>query len=194
MEIFKSFIRVSFLVMLLGTLSVGCERSGQNVQAARENASSNDHGVNAKALREPDKRFIIETEQHNIKERSLGRVVVQKSTNSDVKEYAQMLVDDHTKALNDLVKLVENVGMNQPAGLPEVKDEAQDRLNGLSGPTFDREYINLMVKDYEQAISKFKSQETAAQDQSVRDYAKHILPVLQKHVNKAPELQGKLNK
>jgi putative membrane protein len=190
MEIYKSLMRMGLVAILLSLLSVGCQRSNEGVQAAREDKSKSDRTT---TLTTAEKRFIIDAERDDIKERSLARVVVEKSTNDDVKDYAKMLVNDHTKALRDLVDLMTKAGMNQPGGLPEVKHEAQDQLNKLSGPAFDREYINLMVQDHKKAIAKFQQEETTAQDESVRNYVKQVLPVLQKHLNKALELQAKLN-
>jgi len=192
MEAYRRLTRLSLAGILLVAFTFGCQRSNQTVQAARENTTSNDRQANTNRLSEADKRFITEAEEDNIKERSLGRIVVEKSTNSDVKHYAQMLVDDHTEALRDLVELMQNAGMSQPSGLPAVKHEAQDRLNGLSEPAFDREYIDLMVRDHEKAVSKFRQEENTAQAESVRAYAKRVLPVLQKHLDRARELQGKL--
>src|SRR5262252_333260 len=182
MEIYKSLMRVGLAAILLGLLSVGCQRSNEGVQAARD-----------KTLTEAEKQFINDAVRDGVKERSMGRVVVAKTTNADVKDYAKMVVNDHSKALNDLVDLMKEAGMNQPGGLPEVKHEAQDRLSELSGPAFDREYINLMVQDHQKAISKFQQEETTAQDESLRNYVKQVLPMLQKHLEKAQELQAKLN-
>jgi putative membrane protein len=185
MQMINASWRAGFAAILL-TLTFGCERSSQNVRAAKEDAST--------SLSEADRKFITEAEEDNIKDRTLARVVIEKSTNSDVKDYAQMLVDDHTKALRNLVDLMENAGMKQPSGLTEAKNEADTRLRGLSGAALDREYINLMVQDHEKAVAKFQKEETSAKSQSVRDYAKQVLPVLEKHLKKARELQSQLQR
>jgi putative membrane protein len=180
------FIGFGVLTILISIAGFGCERGKQNVQAAPENIVADRDG-----LSKADKTFVIQAEEDNIKERNLGRVALEKSANRDVRNYAQMLIDDHTKALRELVDLMEKKGIRQPSGLPEVKHEALSLLNGLSGPSFDRKFVDVMVDDHEKAVAKFRDEVTAAQDQSVREYASHILPVLEKHLQKARELQGR---
>jgi len=178
------FVQTGSFALLFTLVAFGCSRGNQNVQAARENSNGRHSSIT-----EADKAFLIEAEQDNIKERNVGRVAVERADDASVKSYAQMLVDDHTKALRDLVKIMEQEGIRQPGDLPEVKHEALSKLNGVSGATFDREFINLMVNDHEKAVSKFRCEQTAAQDESVRQYAKDVLPVLEKHLKKAKELQ-----
>jgi putative membrane protein len=77
--------------------------------------------------------------------------------------------------------------------LPEAKHEALDKLSKVSGPQFDNEFIRMMVDDHQKAVAKFKEEETAAQNEDVRKYAKDVEPVLEKHLQKAQELQNKLS-
>jgi putative membrane protein len=177
-------VTIGSVFLSLGVWS--CQERNQSVQAARDTVARGHTSLSA-----ADQQFITQAEKDNIKERDLGRVVVEKSGNKDVKAYAQMLIDDHTKALDDIVSLMKSKGMNQPAGLPEVQHEALARLNGISGPTFDREFIQVMIADHKKAVSNFEHEQTAADDAAVRDYAGRILPVVQKHLQKAEDLQSR---
>ena len=140
-----------------------------------------------------DKNFLKRAEEDNIKEENLGRIVVQKTQNSDIRDYAQMLVDDHTKALKDLVDLMNQKGMRQPRSLPKLQHEALSKLNRLSGEAFDREFINHMVEDHQTAVAEFRQEANMAQDSDVKNYANHMVPALEKHLQRAQELQGKLS-
>jgi putative membrane protein len=173
----------AMLAAVLGLSSVGCQRPSETgVQAARE----------TNTLTDSDRHFLTKAETDSIKERELGRAVVQKSQNSDVRDYAQMLVDDHTKALKDAVDLMKDKGMPQPKGLPEAEHESWAKLKQMSGPAFDREFINMMVQDNQNAVKEFQHEANMAQDYDVKIYASSVLPVLQKHLQKAQELQKKM--
>ncbi len=183
-------MRLNLRILSTGVLSVllsialfGCQRSGENVQAARDNKT---------VLSDSDKNFLMKAEKDNIAEQEIGRFAAEKTQNKDVKDYAQMLVDDHTKALNDLVDLMNKKGMAQPNGLPKVEHDAMNKLNGLSGADFDREFINMMVEDHQKAVSEFRQEKDMAQDKDVKSYADNVLPVLEKHLQKAQELQRNL--
>jgi putative membrane protein len=191
MRVDLRFLSVSILATVLSLAVFGCERSGENVQAARE--TTNEDRPNKAVLIAADKDFLAKAEKDNIEEQNLGRVVVEKSQNKDVKDYAQMLVDDHTKALNDLVDLMNEKHVRQPKGLPDAKHEALSKLNGLSGAEFDREFIKMMVEDHQKAIAEFRQAQNTAQDEDVKKYAAHFLPTLEKHLKRAQELQRKLS-
>ena len=172
---------------------VGCQQSNRNVQAARQTSSGTGNTTNKAVLSDSDRDFVKKAEDGDIKERNIARVVVEKSQNKDVKDYAQMLVDDHTKDLRRVVDLMNQKGMSQPKNLPEVKHEALGKLERLSGGDFDREIVNTMVEDHKKDITDFQKAVNAAQDEDVKYYAMHTLPVLQQHLRKAQELQQKVS-
>jgi putative membrane protein len=180
----------SILGAALFLMIAGCQQSGQNVQAARE--TTTDTGDRTKAvLNDADKNFLKKAEEADIKERNLGRVMLEKSQNKDVKDYAQMLVDDHSKNLRDAVDLMNQKGMAQPKELPEVKHEALDKLNAMSGPELDREFVKMMIDDHQKDVSEFRNQANTTQDKDVKDYATQTVSMLEKHLQKAQELQAK---
>src|SRR5262249_40530949 len=95
-------------LFLLGS----CQRSPQSVQAAREapgvtneNPAKTGHDA---LLNKGDREFMRRAEDFDLQQRNLGRFILEKSQNSDVRNYAKMLVDDHTKNLHNAVALMED--------------------------------------------------------------------------------------
>lgn len=186
MTFHRQVLAAGFLAVAL--TGYGCQKpADENVQAARENNADDKVG-----LSQADAAFLKQAEVDSIKERSIARNALEKSQNGDVRDYADMLVDDHSKALENAVDLLEKKGMPQPDGLPEAKQEALGKLDGATGPGFDREFVNMMVMDHEKAISAFRTHQGVAQDADVKEYIDDTLPTLEKHLEKARELQGKL--
>ena len=181
-----------------------CERNNSNnVQAAREPEpatapapSSMPSGstpvATANTLTGADRDFVMQAEKDNLQERVLGRMAQEQSQNSDVKSYGKMLVKDHNDALQQLVDLMNKNGMPQPKTLPEERTDAIKKMEGLKGPAFDKEFVNLMVEDHQKAIELFQKEANSAQNPDVRDYAKDVLPTLQKHLKDAKNLLGKI--
>jgi putative membrane protein len=185
------FIPICILSGMLSVATLGCGRANDGVEASRTDSSPAASDV--AVLSEADKMFLHEAAANSVKERSAARVALEKSTDGDVKDYADMLVDDHTAALDDLVRLMEKHGIRQPADLPEAQHEAVGKLNGLSGAALDREFINTMVQDHQAAVAKFQQEQTTAHHEAVREYAKDLLPTLEKHLKEAQELQNKFS-
>jgi putative membrane protein len=81
--------------------------------------------------------------------------------------------------------------MDHPQMDPEQK-AIFDKLSGLSGAEFDREYISLMVKDHEKAVSLFEQVSTTSSDPEIKAWAAGTLPTLQEHLKIARDLQAKV--
>ena len=182
--------RQLMVLMLTGALTgfgLGCQRSDDRpVEAAAEPAD------NEKALTQTDKDFLNHAEEDHLKEQTIARLAKTKSTNNDVKDYAEMLDADHTSGLDDTLDLMRKYNMPDRTDLDTVRRNATEKLDNLSGAAFDREFVTMMVGDHELAIDAFKV-ESATQNEDVRDYVNDMLPKLQKHMDHAMELQGKLN-
>jgi putative membrane protein len=193
MRLNMRFFTAGILGAALLLFLAGCQQSDQNVQAARETTADTGDRTNKTVLNDSDRDFLKKAEDGDIKERNIGRVVLEKSQTKDVKDYAQMLVDDHTKDLRKVVDLMNQKGMAQPKELPEVQHEALGKLNGLSGAALDREFMSTMVEDHQKDITEFRKEVNSAQDEDVKYYAQHTLPVLQEHLQKAQMLNEQLS-
>jgi putative membrane protein len=187
MRIFAAGILGTALLLVIS----GCQRSDENVQAARETTADTGDRTSKAVLNDSDKEFLKKAEEGDIKERDMGRVVLEKSQNKDVKDYAQMLVDDHAKDLRKVVDLMNQKGMPQPKDLPQVNNEALGKLNGMSGAALDREFTRMMMEDHQKAINEYRKEVNSPQDEDVKYYAEHTLPTLQEHLRKAQELETK---
>jgi putative membrane protein len=79
-----------------------------------------------------------------------------------------------------------NTGMN----MDDQKD--MNKLSGLSGDAFDREYVNMMVKDHEKDVKEFEKASTKAKDPDVRAFAAKTLPTLREHLQQVRDIQGRM--
>jgi putative membrane protein len=197
----QKILATGVFVFAFAFTSVSCQRNPQNVQAAREdtvpgatnqNPSRAANSGKDALLSQADQTFMKNAEDGSIRERNLARVAMQRTQNSDVRDYAKMVADDHTKDLHNIVNLMESKGIPQPKNMPEVKHQAEGMLDSLNGPAMDRAFIETMIKDHQKDVEEFTKEERSGEDPAVRDYAAHELETLQKHLQKAQELQSKL--
>ena len=141
-----------------------------------------------------DQQFIMETAQGNQAEVQAGKLAAQKASDPGVKRFAQKLVDDHTKANQQLQSLPGANQALQSASPPDDKRQEIDQLSGLSGKEFDRAFIDQMVQDHEKAVSKFQEVASSATDPQVKQFASQTLPTLQKHLEQAKALQSRVSR
>jgi putative membrane protein len=126
----------------------------------------------------------------NVAEVELGKMASGKATNPQVKEFADMMVKDHTDALNKLRAIP---GAPATDVKPNAKQkQTADRLSRLSGAEFDQEYMKTMVTEHQEA-AKFLEQQT--RNRSNADLAKasqELLPTVRHHLQRAQEIQKEL--
>jgi putative membrane protein len=146
--------------------------------------------------------FLNRAMEMNQAEIELSRLAQNKSQNPQVKEYAEMMIQDHTQALD---KLRSAAGTSQ--GQPQLNKQHQqvlDRLSNLSGTQFDTQYMDTMVRDHKEAVQMFQResnsgstatsqrQKPGADTNKDAEIAREMLPTLQKHLDKAEMIQGGL--
>src|SRR2546427_11132253 len=176
-------LMIYLIVMIVGLGLTACNRD-RGVQAAPEDRQPT--GTPA------EQDFMMKAAQINMSEIAIARFVLQKSQNSDVKDYANMIQSDHSSALEDLTDLMKDKGVSLPSTLsPETKMDIE-KMTALSGADFDREFINLMVADHQKAIEMFRDQVDIAPHPDVVKYAEDLLPTLEMHLEKGQKLQSKL--
>jgi putative membrane protein len=95
------------------------------------------------------------------------------------------MVDDHSKANDQLKQIATSKGVNLPTELDRSTQRELDKLSKLSGAEFDREYMKHMVSDHKKDVSEFKSEANRAKDPDVKQFAASTLPTLQQHLDLA---------
>lgn len=130
-----------------------------------------------------DRAFISKAMEGGIAEVQLGQLAQQKSQSNDVKQFAQKMVSDHGQMGDKWLKPVaQQMGISEPKG-PSKKDKKEiEKLQGLSGQDFDREYIAMMVKDHQKDLKEFREEANAAQDPNVKQIADKGSQVIEQHL------------
>ncbi|HLK51086.1 MAG TPA: DUF4142 domain-containing protein [Bryobacteraceae bacterium] len=141
-----------------------------------------------------DNTFITKAAQGGMAEVELGRLASQHASNDKVKQFGQRMVDDHSKANDELKKVASKQGATIPSAL-DPKDQAElDHLSKLSGAEFDRAYMQDMVKDHRMDVAEFRREANNGQDPDVKAFASKTLPTLEDHLKTAEETQKELKK
>jgi putative membrane protein len=134
-----------------------------------------------------DQKFVREAAAGGMAEVELGNLAQQKASNEEVKSFGKRMVDDHGKANNELKTLAQNKNITLPSDLTAKDKALKDRLEKLSGPAFDRAYMQAMVQDHKKDVNEFRHESTSAQDPDVKQFAAKTLPTLEDHLKMAED-------
>ncbi len=168
------------------------ESPQQSPNTVQNQGLDNFHAINGQPS-PSDLQFVKKALQGGMAEVQLGQLALQKSSNDQVKQFAQRMIDDHTKMINDMKPIASQLGIKIPNG-PDKKDKAEiAKLSALSGSDFDQAYVKDMVKDHKMDDSDFKSEISSGQSQMVKDAASKGDPIIESHLQQIQGIAQSMN-
>jgi putative membrane protein len=150
--------------------------------------------VDSTKLTDGQTDFVLKAAIGSMTEIEASTLALQRSENPKVKQFAQMMVTDHTKASTELARIAKSKGLALPGTLPATEKKKMDALNDTQGNDgFDRQYMMMMVSDHAQTLTLFELAKTYS-DKEIQNFASKSLPMLQMHAKHANELSTMLEK
>ncbi len=138
-----------------------------------------------------DQRFAMEAARGGMAEVQLGQLAKDKGSSDAVKNFGQQMVDDHTKANEQLKAIATQSGITLPTDVSAKDKAGMGRLSKMSGEAFDRAYMQMMLKDHKKDIAEFQKEANGGKDANIKKFASDALPTLQHHLQMAQEASGK---
>jgi putative membrane protein len=148
-------------------------------------------GGQATMLSSTDRKFMMDAAAGGMAEVEMARLALEKASSADVKRYAQQMIDDHTRANEELMQVASQKGVQLPTG-PDTKHMAlMGRMRNLSGAEFDRMYIKEAgINDHAKMEKLFMKESRSGKDADARGFATKTLPAVQMHLRMAREMSG----
>ncbi len=150
------------------------------------------NGPAASMRQQPDQSFLDKASEANVSEVRLGRLALKKSDNPQVKRFAHRMIRDHRKAEKQLRRDTKGAGTEMPTQMSKDAEDLYNKLSQESGPQFDRDYMQAMVKDHQKDVNEFKDQAQNANSSVAKSYAQQTLPTLQEHLKMAQRIDQKV--
>jgi putative membrane protein len=141
-----------------------------------------------------DKAFIKKAAEDNITETQLGKLAQEKGSSEAVKQFGKRMVDDHTKASQQLSAVAPKMDVEVPTELAHGGKKTYDKLAKLSGPDFDRAYAKQMLNAHKEDVDAFQREAQLGKVPEVRTFAAKTLPVIQEHRKMAEEMQNGISR
>lgn len=194
-------MKKSILILLIAAgayMFQSCDSSNKSADDTVEHAMDENEemldqrGDNAN-IEDDDTDFAVTAANSGMAEVKASEVAQQKAQDQRVKDYAAMLVQDHTKANEELKTLAANKNITLPAAPGEEHLQDISDLNENSGTEFDKEYMSMMVDDHQKDVDLFEEAAEDSDDAEIRAFASKTLPTLKKHLEEAKTLEESLD-
>lgn len=126
--------------------------------------------------------YLVGAYQDGLTEIQLSQLALQKTTNGDVRRFAQRMIDNHTQVNNRITTLAQQKGVNLPNALTSDRQAVLDEVARFSGADFDKTYMDQNVVVHVKGVRQAGRQSDQGRDPEVKGFAQLTLPVLTAHL------------
>ncbi len=154
----------------------------------RETQHQEAGSVEASAPAMRDKLFLRQAVANGMLELQLSQLAQRKASGEDVKEFAARLVVDHSRMEEALRSAAETQGVMLPTRLPSQERAVYERVNGLSGDAFDREYIKTIANNHHRDLREFRSEAASTSDAALRTTVQDETKTIHQHMVVADQI------
>jgi putative membrane protein len=133
--------------------------------------------------------ILAQLHQANLKEITIGKLAQEKASTSEVRAYADQLVQDHTNVDQMLVAIAQKTGAHLHEGAHAKL--ADKKLSSAGGAPFDRLFLQQTGADQERLIRSLQQEREDASDDDIEELIDKIVPILEQHHELAQILMKK---
>lgn len=172
-------------IVLSIVASLGTAAHAQSASNAGKTASTSA----ATTISKDDADRLVGIAQANIAEIETGKLALQKSRNPDVKAFAQMMIDDHTKGLAETKKVAAAKKVTLPSETDIGHQKLAAELKALPADQFDEGFAKRAgVAGHANVLASLKKDMSAVEDADVKALAAKLEPTVAHHLAMAKKL------
>ena len=198
----KRILLAPLCAVALLASTASCTSNGDSVdqaqktnEARHENATANTEMGDLKQDKlDFDSEFMTKAASGGMLEVELGHLVAQRGATPEGKKFGQQMVDDHTKANEELKALAAQKNITLPSTLGEDHREVLDDVTDEKGVDMDKKYLKEMVKDHEEDVKEYTEASVRASDPNVKAFAAKNVPILKEHLSMAQRMLAAVDK
>jgi putative membrane protein len=140
----------------------------------------------------PDAVFAREASLGGAAEVDAAKLAARKAQSASVKDFANLMASDHSKA-NDKLRAAIGDNRIKTSAAPDLDHKVMlDQLNQANGKGFDELYIRGQVMEHQKTAQLYEWIIDSGQDPRLTEYAMQTLPVVLHHLEMARSLQAQL--
>jgi putative membrane protein len=185
---------LNFSKIILATGLVLCTLNSCKKEEALENQTESlqqpDNEVTE--VIENDADFLADAAELNIMQIEIGKLAQKKGISPEIRNYGKMLVDDHTKSMEELKQLANKNTITLPSESTDMDDAVFVELNEKSGADFDKTFAEIMADDHEKAMDKMTEISQKASDNDIKIWASRQVIALTTHFEAAKKIKGNM--
>jgi putative membrane protein len=180
---------IAAATLLASLVGAGCTHIERTTAVATPPAVVMGAGA-ASSLSAADRQFALDAAGAGLYEVAAAQLALTRAGSRAVVDYAQMLIQHHTAANQQLLAIMAARGIPAPTSLPPDKQHNLEMFRPRNGAEFDRMFIEVAgVKDHQGTIGVFERASNTVADPDLRAFAVNTLPILREHYAAAQRIE-----
>jgi putative membrane protein len=180
-------------LLILTVLSVGlfqaCKSNKNKVVVTIDTAKKVDSSAIAAHV---DTIFADKAALGGLAEVALGKLALNKTDNTQIKRFANMMITDHGKANTELARIANEKHITLPTALDKEHQSKIDSMGQLSGKEFDKAYINMMIDGHQKTLALMQDEAKNGKEADLRGFAAQTAPIVQMHLDSINKINAVL--
>lgn len=187
----KRTLARALMVVSATALIAACGQKAEETNVAQQPDANPTATIPTPADEAAAPDFVTKAAMSDMYEVEAAKVALARSQNADVKKFAQMMIDDHTKSTNDLKSAIAASGLSltPPSALDEAHAENIQELKDEEAADFDKAYLNDQVDAHQMALDLLQRYANDGDNAQLKDFAATTAPVVQAHYDQVKKMR-----
>lgn len=138
--------------------------------------------------------YVQQTTISDLFEISAAQAALEKASSDEVRSFARMMIDDHTKAGEQLAEAAKGQNISLPAGVDARHDQLLQDLASATEQDFDRLYMRTQVEAHTAALKLQQDYSSFGANPALKAIATQLVPVIKRHLDQAQTVLDRLAK
>ncbi|WP_161947668.1 DUF4142 domain-containing protein [Rufibacter ruber] len=187
MQKIKQWVLAGWAVVFSLILLTGC--AGADVGSGTGAGAGTGSGTGTPSASKADASFVAIAGSNGLLQVQLSELAMQKSANLEVREFAKLMAQQHTRINTELKGVAQQMRVTYPGALSGNDKVIYDRTAKLSSPVFEQTYAREMETALQQDIALYQNAVSSSSNLALRGFALKNTPVLQGYLRLATQLK-----
>ena len=178
-----------FMIALSAYALQGCNNASKDAKQSADSVNktkdttTNVAATGGIAVNADDAKFATTAAAGGMAEVEIAKLALTKTSNDQIKSFANMMVTDHGKANDELMGIAKTKNITLPATLDADHQKKMDDLSKLSDKDFDKAYVDAMIDGHKKTLDLMNNEAKNGADADLKAFAAKTAPTVQMHLD-----------
>jgi putative membrane protein len=148
-----------------------------------KDSTSNPAATGGIAVNSDDAKFATAAANGGMAEVEFAKLALTKTSNAQIKDFANMMVTDHGKANDELAAIAKTKNITLPAMCDSATMKKMDDVGKKTGTAFDKAYVDAMIGGHKKTLTLMQDEAKNGTDPDLKAFAAKVAPTVQMHLD-----------